>query len=73
MTTEDDAADLKKLAGGLPAVDLEPTRAAQIAQIARRDVGHGPSKRRIVEAILVALLVTSTFVWAIYKVYETLR
>lgn len=73
MTTEDDAADLVKLAGGLPAVDVEPVRAAQIVQIARRDVGHGPPKRRIVEAIFVALLVTTTLVWAIYKVYEALR
>jgi hypothetical protein len=73
MTTEDDTAALEKLARGLPAVDVDPARAAQIAQVARRDVGHGTPKRRIIEAILVAILTTVTFVWAIFKVYEALR
>ena len=73
MTDDDDAARLQQLAGGLPAVDVEPARAAQIAQVARRDVGHGPPTRRIVEAIAVALLVSTTFAWAIYKVCEALR
>jgi len=73
MTDDDDAARLQKLAGGLPPVDVDPARAAQIAQVARRDVGHGPPRRRIVEAVCVAILVGATFAWAIFKVYEALR
>ncbi|MEO8549536.1 MAG: hypothetical protein ABI678_06170 [Kofleriaceae bacterium] len=72
MTTEDDSADLQKLAGGLPPVDVDPARAVEIVQAARRDVGHGPPRRRIVEAVLVAILVSATFAWALFKVYEAL-
>jgi hypothetical protein len=73
MTAEDDRVDLQRLAGGLPPIDVDPARAAQIAQAARRDVGQGPPRRRIIEAVLVAILVTATFVWALFKVYEALR
>jgi hypothetical protein len=40
---------------------------------ARHDLGHGPPKRRLIEAILVGILVSSTFAWALFKVYEALR
>ena len=71
MTNDDDA--LKDLAKGLPPVDLDPQSAQRIAQLARRDVGHGPPKARLVLPILVGLLVTITLVWALIHVYESLR
>jgi hypothetical protein len=70
---DDDAMKLSSLAKGLPAVDLDPARAAHIAQRARVDLGHGPPKRRSIEAILVALLVVTTLVWALYEAYLTLH
>jgi hypothetical protein len=70
---EDDAMQLKELAGGLPAVDLDPASADRIAVRARHDLRHGPPKRRLIEAILVGILVTCTFGWALFKVYEALR
>ena len=71
MTNDDDA--LKDLAKGLPPVDLDQQSAQRIAQLARRDVGHGPPKTRLVLPILVGLLVTLTLVWTLIHVYEALR
>jgi hypothetical protein len=71
MTNDDDA--LKDLAKRLPPVDLDHESAQRIAQLARRDVGHGPPKARLVLPILVGLLVTITLVWALIHVYESLR
>ncbi|CAN5727793.1 hypothetical protein BH11MYX1_BH11MYX1_15600 [soil metagenome] len=70
MTDEDDIA---KLARGLATPDLDSTSAARIAEVARRDVGHVPPKRRLIEAILVGALATATLVWAVLKVVEILR
>jgi len=70
MTNDDDA--LKDLAKRLPPVDLDHESAQRIAQLARRDVGHGPPKTRLLP-ILVGLLVTITLVWALIHVYESLR
>ena len=72
-TREDDAMKLSRLAKGLPAVDLDPDRATQIARRARGDLGHGPPKRRYIEALLVALLATATVVWALYEAYQSIR
>jgi hypothetical protein len=69
----DDATKLADLAKGLARVDLDHERAQRIAQLARRDVGHGPPKSRLVLPILVGLLVTITLVWALIHVYESLR
>jgi hypothetical protein len=71
MTNDDDA--LKDLAKGLPPVDLDPQSAQRIAQLVRRDVGHGPPKTRLVLPILVGVLVTITLVWALIHVYESLQ
>jgi hypothetical protein len=70
---EDDAMELKQLAGGLPAVDVDPASADRIAVRVRHDLGHGPPKRRLIEAILIGILVALTFVWAFYEAYEALR
>ncbi|MEP6863722.1 MAG: hypothetical protein ABJE66_24055 [Deltaproteobacteria bacterium] len=70
---EDDAMQLKELAGGLPAVDVDPASADRIAVRVRHDLGHGPPKRRLIEAILVGILVACTFGWTLYKAYEALR
>ncbi|MEO6777637.1 MAG: hypothetical protein ABI467_32215 [Kofleriaceae bacterium] len=64
---------LGQLAGGLPAIDLDPASTERIAARARRDVGHGPPKRRLIEAILVGIFAASTFGWALFEVYQALR
>ncbi len=69
MTDED---DLQKLARGLATPDLDAGRAARIAEVARRDVGHRP-KRRVIEALVVGSFVSLTLVWALFKVLEVLR
>jgi hypothetical protein len=76
MTNSDDNNDATKLADlakGLARVDLDQQSAQRIAQLTRRDVGHGPPKRRLVLPILVGLLVTITLVWALIHVYESLQ
>jgi len=60
---------LREVSRELPALDLDPRAAERIARIARR----GPPVLRLVEAVLVALLASSLFAWALYKVYEALR
>ena len=55
---DDDAMKLADLARGLPHTDLDPAAAERIVAVARRDVGHGPPKRRVIEAAVVAMLVT---------------
>jgi hypothetical protein len=69
---DDDAMKLADLARGLPPTDLDPAAAERIAALARRDVGHGPPKRRVVEAALVAVLVLATLAWVAMKIYEML-
>jgi hypothetical protein len=69
----DDAKQLADLAKGLPGVDLDVASADRIAQVARRSVGHGPPKLRLVLPILVGVLVSITLVWALFHVYEALR
>ena len=72
-TTPSDQAELAKLARGLAPPELDSTSAARIAEVARRDVGHGPPKRRLIETIVVGGLVLVTLVWAVLKVVEMLR
>lgn len=67
---DDDAMKLADLARGLPRTDLDPAAAERIAAIARRDVGHGPPKRRVIEAVLVAMLVLATLAWVTLKICE---
>jgi hypothetical protein len=69
---DDDAMTLAELARGLPRTDLDPGAAERIAAAARRDVGHGPPKRRMIEAALVAILVLATLAWVAVKICETL-
>ena len=71
--TPSDQAELAKLARGLAPPELDSTSAARIAEVARRDVGHGPPKRRLIETIVVGGLVLVTLVWAALKVVEMLR
>jgi hypothetical protein len=69
---DDDAMKLADLARGLPSTDLDPAAAERIVAVARRDVGHGPPKRRVIEAAVVALLVIATLAWVSVKIYEML-
>jgi len=69
---DDDAMKLADLARGLPPTDVDPAAAERIAALTRRDVGHGPPKRRVVEAALVAVLVLATLAWVAMKIYEML-
>lgn len=69
---DDDAMKLADLARGLPRTDLDPATAERIASLARRDVGHGPPKRRMIEAALVAMLVLATLGWVTLKICEML-
>jgi len=71
MTSDEE--ELAKLARGLAIPELDSTSAARIAEVARRDVGHGPPKRRLIEAIVVGGIVSATLVWAVLKVLEMLR
>ncbi len=70
--TDTDAVQLANLARGLPPTDLDPDAADRIAALARRDIGHGPPKRRYVEAVLVAMLVLATLGWLGIKLCEIL-
>ena len=69
---DEDAMKLADLARGLPATDLDPAAAERIVALARRDVGHGPPKRRVIEAALVAVFVLATLAWVAMKIYEML-
>ena len=69
---DDDAMKLADLARGLPRTDLDPVVAERIVAVARRDVGHGPPKRRVIEAAVVAMLVIATLAWVAVKIYEML-
>ncbi|HET9991914.1 MAG TPA: hypothetical protein VFQ65_25470 [Kofleriaceae bacterium] len=69
---DEDAMKLADLARGLPPTDVDPAAAERIAALARRDVGHGPPKRRWIEAGLVAVLVLATLAWVGMKIYEML-
>jgi hypothetical protein len=69
---DDDAMKLADLARGLPRTDLAPAAAERIVAVARRDVGHGPPKRRVIEAAVVAMLVLATLAWVSLKIYEML-
>lgn len=68
-----DQESLTDLAKGLSRVDMDPEHALRIRDRARHDLGKGPPKIRLVMPILVGLLSTVTFVWALYKVWQSLR
>jgi hypothetical protein len=70
MTDED---EMTRLARGLVTPELDSTSAARIAEIAKREVGRGLPKRRLIEAILVGGLVSATLIWAVLKVVEMVR
>lgn len=69
----DDGPELQAMIKDLPAVDLDPSSADRIAARARRDVGHGPPRSRLILPILVGALAAITILWALYKAYEALR
>ncbi len=72
MTTDDDVKRLGELSGELPAIDLDATTAERIARRARDDVGKGPPRRRVLEPVLAAMIVSAYLVWALIKVLELL-
>ena len=61
--SDDDADKLHEISQQLPALDVDSTSAEQIARRARDNVGRGPSRKRLVEAIVVSLFVASILVW----------
>lgn len=72
MTEPGDAEDLAQLARGLATPELDSTQAARIAEVARRDVGRGPPRRRRIEVLLVGTVITATLGWAVLKLVELL-
>ncbi|MFT3691643.1 MAG: hypothetical protein QM831_00795 [Kofleriaceae bacterium] len=70
MNDQERLADIAK---GLTHVDMDPDHAIRIRDRVRHDLGKGPPKVRFVMPIVVGLLSTITFVWAIYKVWQSLR
>jgi len=72
MTYEDDAAKVGEISRELAAIDLDANTAAQIAHRSRLEVGRRPSRLRVIEAAVAAILVTAYLVWAIIKVAEAL-
>lgn len=69
---KDDARELAEISQQLTAIDVDSVSAERIARIARPDVARGPSPRRFVEPVLVALVTTSVLGWAILKIVELL-
>lgn len=67
----DDTDDLRELARRLATPDLDGARAAAIAARTRRAVGH-LAWWRLVEPIVIGLLTSSYFVWAIARIYDAL-
>jgi hypothetical protein len=65
MTGDDD--QLGEIGEKLAPVDVDSVSAERIARIARQEVGRRPSRRPVVEAVLVGILATSFFVWAFMK------
>ena len=65
----DDELRLRDVSRELPALDVDPAAADRIARTARR----GRPIRRMIEVVLVALVATGLFAWAVYKVLEALR
>ncbi|HEY1558102.1 MAG TPA: hypothetical protein VGF94_24900 [Kofleriaceae bacterium] len=61
----DDARELREVSRDLPALDVDAEAAARIARAARR----GRPRHRVVEAVLVAVLVTGFLAWALYMVW----
>ena len=70
MTEHD---DLQEIGKQLTSIDVDDASAQMIAHRARRSVGRGPSPRRFVEPVLVAIFATSFFAWALLKVIEVFR
>jgi hypothetical protein len=64
-TNDDDK--VREITGQLAPVDVDSVSAERIARVARQEVGRRPSRRPIVEAVLVGILVTGFFVWAFLK------
>jgi hypothetical protein len=69
----DDAPELQALIKDASTVDLDTSAADRIAARTRRDVGHGPPRRRLILPILVGALAAITILWALYKAYEALQ
>lgn len=65
--SDDDADKLHEISQQLPALDVDTTSAEQIARRARESVGRGPPRKRLVEAIVVAIFVASILVWVALK------
>ena len=61
--TDDDDDKLHEISQQLPALDVDTTSAEQIARRARESVGRGPPRKRLVEAVIVAIFVASMLVW----------
>ncbi|CAN5921322.1 hypothetical protein BH11MYX3_BH11MYX3_42360 [soil metagenome] len=72
MTIDDDVKRLGELSDELPAIDVDASTAERIARRVRDDVGKGPPRRRLLEPVLAAVIVTAYLVWAIIKVLELL-
>ena len=66
--SDDDADKLHEISQQLPALDVDSTSAEHIARRARENVGRGPSRKRLVESIVVAIFVASILVWIAIKI-----
>ena len=73
MSDQDDIHQLADLSDQLAPIDLDDTSAQRIALRARVDVGRGPSPRRFVEPILVAVFALSFLIWTLSKMLGIYR
>jgi hypothetical protein len=71
--SDQDEKQLIEISQQLTAIDLDDASSHRIAQRARLDIGRGPSPRRWIEPILVAVFAASFLLWALYKVLEVYR
>jgi hypothetical protein len=68
----DDAQKLAEISRELPPIDVDDAHAQRIAAMTRQQIGQGPSRRRLVEPLLVGVVAASVLAWVVYKLIEIL-
>lgn len=69
---DDDASKLADISKELPAIDLDHVTSERMAHRLRENIGKGPSPRRFVLPIVVAIVIAAYGVWTLLKVLEVL-
>jgi len=68
--TLDPRDELSEISKQLTVIDVDDSSARRIVDRARLDVGRGPSLKRFVEPVLVAIFATSVLGWVTLKLLE---